>query len=202
MAETETEINLFFPTPIQVSEIADTAEMNARMLKEIYEIRASTPSGRPDTWIHEVYTTLNTDSLLHERPAFRDLKRIILEETTKFAEVLKIDLKNYELKITSCWANIYGERDAQEPHIHANNIFSGIYYAQAPEGSSGVVFHSPLADVMLNPPYTEINSLNHQAIGFDAVPGRMVIFRSWLRHSVKTNRSKGDRISIAFNMTI
>jgi len=32
--------------------------------------------------------------------------------------------------------------------------------------------------------------------------GEMVMFRSWLRHSVKPTRGKEERISIAFNITM
>ena len=104
--------------------------------------------------------------------------------------------------MTECWINVYGGGDAQEAHVHKNNVLSGIYYAKAPAGCGELLFHSPVADSMLEPPKTRTNDFNTPAVGITPVEGQMVLFRSWLRHSVKPNRITEDRISVAFNLTM
>jgi hypothetical protein len=56
--------------------------------------------------------------------------------------------------------------------------------------------------MMLEPPVIETTALN--TTQFRVVPetGLMVIFRSWLRHSVLPTDIEDDRISIAFNLTM
>ncbi|MDH3464046.1 MAG: 2OG-Fe(II) oxygenase family protein [Acidimicrobiia bacterium] len=55
---------------------------------------------------------------------------------------------------------------------------------------------------MLDPPIVETTPLNSQVQAIDAVEGRMVIFRSWLRHSVLPSTIDEDRVTISFNVTM
>ena len=46
----------------------------------------------------------------------------------------------------------------------------------------------------------KLNRLTANAAAEQAVPGRMVIFPSWLRHHVPSNQGTNERISISFNL--
>ena len=106
--ETETEVNLVFPTPVQVSEIADSKTLNASLISEIDDVRKVTPNGLPNSWSCEVYTTISNNCRLHERPGFAGLVRHIEVETKKFADLLAIEQSSEFLRIADCWVNIYG----------------------------------------------------------------------------------------------
>ena len=199
-SETETEVNLVFPTPIQVSEIADADALNATLLSEIHEVRKVTPNGLPNSWTCEVYTTITNNCRLHEREGFAELTRHIKTESNKFADLLAIQQDPTPLTIFDCWVNVYGRGHSQESHIHSNNFLSGVYYVAAPSGASPIVFHSPDSDVMLSPNFSQMNEYNNGAVGFEPKAGTMVIFRSHVKHSVKTSQIDGERISIAFNL--
>jgi hypothetical protein len=56
-----------------------------------------------------------------------------------------------------------------------------------------------MGEVMLDPPVTSGNNLNATVTGFAAVEGRMILFRSSVRHSVLPGRIGGERITLAFN---
>ncbi len=198
--ETETEVNLVFPTPVQVSEIADSRTLNASLINEINDVRKVTPNGLPNSWSCEVYTTISNNCRLHERPGFAGLVRHIESETKKFADLLAIEQSSTLLRIADCWVNIYGRGHSQEIHAHANNILSGVYFVTAPAGASPIMFHSPDCDLMLAPKFSELNDYNNAAVGFEPQPGTMLIFRSHLKHSVKTSQIDEERISIAFNL--
>ena len=43
--------------------------------------------------------------------------------------------------------------------------------------------------------YTALDGVN-----LNVQAGRLVLFHSWLRHSVETNKGSGERISVAFNV--
>ncbi len=189
-----------FPTAMQISMLPEAAVLKKDLMREVQKIRKSTPNGRPDSWSSSVYTTLFTDDKLHENPAFQPLTDHILGEAKVFGETLGIDLDNFELAFKDCWFNIYGWKDGQEVHIHNNSIISGSYYLRIPEGASGLVVHSPVMECMYLPPQKETNPYN---TGFDEIfveEGLIVLFRSNLKHSVKSNTINKERIIISFNI--
>ena len=55
---------------------------------------------------------------------------------------------------------------------------------------------------MLDPPITHGNIFNVLIRNVVPSAGTMVLFRSWLRHSVKPTKGKEERISVAFNLTM
>jgi len=192
----------FFPVGVQTSTIENSAALNQEIIGELASIRGTVPNSLPDGWSCNLYTTIASGDNLLTRPAFANLQKHIASEAAAFAEAYALDTANHPLRITECWVNVYGQGDSQEVHVHPNSAISGIYYVAAPEGCGELLFHAPQADVMLNPPTVETNDINTPMIAFKPQAGEMVLFRSWLRHSVKPTRGKEERISIAFNLTM
>jgi len=200
--ETKSEVHLLFPTVIQVTDVEDSEAFNEHLLKELDKIRKTTENSLPPSWSCTLYTTIASGFSLLEREEFAGLGNIIIEEATKFANTLRLDLEHHALKLNECWVNIYGLNDSQESHIHQNSVISGIYYVKAPKGCAEVLFHSPMADSMLEPPTSEVVSHNTSIVAFTPQPGRIILFRSSLRHSVRANPVEKERVSIAFNITM
>lgn len=103
------------------------------------------------------------------------------------------------------WANINRDGDYNIMHSHAGQHWSGTYYVSIGE---------PDPDIQLNG-YFEFYDPRHSAVmapvpGFnfghplplEPVEGLMVVFPSWLLHSVHPFRGAGERISIAFNAIV
>ncbi|MDH3673198.1 MAG: TIGR02466 family protein [Gammaproteobacteria bacterium] len=198
----EDKLCMFFPTVIQVSQVENAEELNKRLLQAIYEIKATTPNSKPRGWCCEVYTTMCTPFGLLEREEFKEIRDVIEQKTLHYANALKYNVKKHKPKINECWVNVYSMTHSQEVHRHPNSVFSGIYYVKAPKGSAPTLFHSEVSDIMLEPPITENNLLNTHVTPLDAIEGRMIIFRSWLRHSVLPSTVTEDRVTIAFNATM
>jgi uncharacterized protein (TIGR02466 family) len=198
----EDKLCMFFPTVIQVSQVENAEELNKRLLKAIYEIKATTPNSKPRGWCCEVYTTMCTPFGLLEREEFKEIRDVIEQKTLHYANALKYNVEKHKPKINECWVNVYSMTHSQEVHRHPNSVFSGIYYVKAPKGSAPTLFHSEVSDIMLEPPITENNLLNTHVTPLDAIEGRMIIFRSWLRHSVLPSTVTDDRVTIAFNATM
>ena len=121
------------------------------------------------------------------------------EEIDKYARKICLDIDRHPIRITECWLNAYARNHSQEIHLHRNCVISGIYYVRVPPGSGATLFYSPQSDVMLEPPSTGSNNLNAKVTGFPPVEGRMILFRSSLRHSVLPGENTEERISVAFN---
>jgi uncharacterized protein (TIGR02466 family) len=105
----------------------------------------------------------------------------------------------------SAWANVNQSGDYNRSHLHSNNHWSGVYYVDAgrldtavmPNGAIEFVDPRPAATVFGLP---GLDVPSTWTIHPDA--GVMLMFPSWMRHSVLPFRGDGPRISIAFNLRI
>jgi uncharacterized protein (TIGR02466 family) len=196
------ETEALFPTIVQISRLPNAKELNSSLKEAVKKLRKLTPNGRPDSWMSTVYTTLNTADQLHLMPEFAELTVAIMAEAHNFAANLSLDQQSFPLVIKDCWANVYGPKDGQEMHLHSNSIISGSYYLQIPEGASGIVLHSPMLDQMFEPPLQEITPANSGGAEIAAEEGMLLLFRSYVKHSVRPSAVKRDRISISFNLSM
>jgi hypothetical protein len=64
------------------------------------------------------------------------------------------------------------------------------------------MFHSMRYDLMLSPPLTGLDELNQTVAELGVREGRMVLFPSWLKHSVRPSPNADERISISFNVAM
>ena len=107
------------------------------------------------------------------------------------------------VKIDNMWAIINIGGSANLRHQHGNSTISGAYYVRAPENSGDIVFYDPRpAAVYSHPTVTNPNLLNAQINGIKPKEGALVLFPSYLDHSVNENLSNGERIVISFNIRI
>mgnify|MGYP003341881667 FL=1 len=113
------------------------------------------------------------------------------------------DINNQLIKISSMWAiiNIGGAANAR--HHHGNSAISAAYYVRAPKNSGDLVFYDPRpAPVYSHPHSKEPNYLNAMVNSVSPVEGALVLFPSYLDHSVNENISNDERIVISFNVTL
>lgn len=201
--ENEDNLQLLFPTVVQISQLNDHERINQNLINAVNEIRSTEKNSKPQSWACDLYTTIGNPQTLLNHSAAAEFLYIAKEKIIKYAESFNYHIPESSVRITECWLNIYNTGHSQEIHIHKNSMFSGIYYVKAPEGSGPTLFYSPAADVMLEPLIKEGNNLNAKVSGFPPVEGRMMIFRSSLRHSVLPGTlNDGERITIAFNAVV
>lgn len=185
-----------FPTPIWTLDLPpdQAAAMNARLLEEIERLIAPRPALKPGTnW--------QTDPILQELPEFADLKALILKAAGTVGEALK--LKSRRFRITGCWANVNPPGGRNSAHTHPNNYLSGVYYVATPPGQGRIVFDDPRPQAfVMMPPVNQFTKFTGNNVNLDVKPGRLVLFPSWLQHSVPTNQSGEDRVTVAFNLMI
>ena len=103
--------------------------------------------------------------------------------------------------MTSLWININPKHSFHGDHIHPKAHLSGVFYLQCPKESGDIIFKDPKAVSFMFPAsYTEITGEN--AIEFRCPPkeGGLLLFPSWLSHSVGQNISDEERVSMSFNL--
>jgi uncharacterized protein (TIGR02466 family) len=200
MSTAERQTHFLFPTVVRMKPLGDAAALNVRLTEAIASLRARVPGAPPDSWSGSLYTTFESLKTVHSEPGFGDLAAAVEREANDFAHQLGMELGENPVRIHSSWLNIYGPGHSQEIHVHANSLISAVYYVAAPAGVPGLKIHSPFHDSMLSPATVDVSPANQLFDELPVEPGRLIMFRSWTRHSVRANPVAGERISIAFNL--
>ena len=113
------------------------------------------------------------------------------------------DTNSQIVKITNMWS-IINQRDSfNERHHHGNSALSAAYYVNADKNSGDIVFYDPRhAFTFSHPENSQINNLNAQVKSITPKKGMLVLFPSYLEHSVNPSKSEEDRIVISFNISL
>jgi len=188
------EVLSIFPTFVWKVQLTSKfhQRLNANILQVINQVKpdlAEIPSG--GSW--------QSGQDLHSREQFVDLVSCIDSTAQTVLRFLKVG--DNEIGITGCWANINASGAAHGIHSHPNNFLSGIYYVHTHPGADSVNFHDPRSQTgIIRPPVTELTSQNTDQVVVMVSDGMLLMFPSYLAHSVAPNESDKHRISISFNM--
>ena len=192
-------MHLFFSTPIWTSKINNFEKINKEMFDYISSLQKKDPLGI----IKSNFKGWHSKNF--------DLKN---EEPRKFVENIKTninlaiddmgwDLTSQSANIKSIWA-IINEKDAwNQKHHHSNSDLSAAYYVSAHENCGDIVFYDPRPAPVHNHPISKTsNKLNATVNSIKPEPGMLVLFPSYLEHSVNPNLSDKKRIVISFNISL
>ncbi|CAN7229119.1 2OG-Fe(II) oxygenase family protein [Variovorax sp. LjRoot84] len=136
---------------------------------------------------------------LHEREDFRDLVSCVRRGVTSILRFLRIGDAAFE--ITACWATVLAKGAAHKIHSHPNNFLSGVYYVCTPPGADAINFHDPRRQTaVIRPPVVELTADNTDQVVVKVRNGTLLMFPSFLEHSVDANLSEEERISVSFNV--
>jgi len=135
---------------------------------------------------------------LHRLPALEPLVGHVRAGVALVHELLRVGTAPFE--ITGLWVNVAAPGGAVRMHNHPNNFLSGVYYLQVQEGADSINFHDPRPQAaVVRPPVTELTAYNTDQMVVRVEEGDLLVFPSWLSHSVDPNRSDRVRISASFN---
>ncbi len=105
-----------------------------------------------------------------------------------------------EIELTGYWANVAAPGASHAMHSHPNNFLSGVYYVQTSPGAGTINFHDPRSQAgVVRPPVTELTSQNVDQVVVKVTNGTLLMFPSYLAHSVPPSQSNEQRISVSFN---
>lgn len=111
---------------------------------------------------------------------------------------------NIKFKMLNSWCIKHIKDDWAQKHSHSNSFLSGIVYLKTNKNSGNLIFYKNVywqnifyksVDIEFKE-YTETNS---DIWSITPKNGDIILFPSFLEHSVTYNKSKEDRYSCAFN---
>jgi uncharacterized protein (TIGR02466 family) len=183
-----------FPSFVWKTEIESGLRdaMCARILQALADMRRDVPLLEPGQgW--------QSEPNLHEHDAMRELVSCIGDGATSVLRFLRIGTT--ECEMTGCWATVLARGASHKLHSHPNNFLSGVYYVRTGEGADTINFHDPRRQAgIIRPPVVELTAQNTDQVVVRVSNGTLLMFPSWLEHSVDANRSDEERISISFNL--
>ena len=182
-------VSSMFPTPLWKANIGRKIYKN-EWTQINRELKHIIPNGN---WNYRSKYTY----VLYRKPMDK-ISNFILGEIQKYVEEVLKPIHSTEWTITQSWLNITKEGESHHAHTHTNSYISGVFYPKTIE-DDGIVFYrgdQPELQVETDPsnPYTQ------RAFKYPVETGDLILFPSSTRHSVMTNDSKDDRISLAFNV--
>ncbi len=177
---------------------------NEELAEECARLRDYDAAGR--RWSEKNYpggytSYASMNELHHFSSTFAALEKKLTRHVRAFAKALDLDLRGRTVRMTDCWVNIMPPTAAHSLHLHPLSFISGTYYVKTPRGCPGLKFEDPRLDrFMAAPPkLAQARPSNRTHVTYPAEAGNVILFESWLRHEVASNRVEDERISISFN---
>lgn len=106
-----------------------------------------------------------------------------------------------QLFLNNLWFNINGYKDHNMLHDHQGSLISGVIYTsvEEPDLMGNIEFHREDSAIHFIPPLDRYNHFTSQKGSYGPMEKLLLLFPSWLKHSVNSNMSQKERYSISFN---
>ena len=152
------------------------------------------------------YGRRSLDSYVLDKPECSALKKFILECVQDFGDnALLYDYSSY--KMSQSWVSQKYPGQHHTIHTHPNSLISGVfYYGPSSNDTPAIKFHKMLGGFNQGviTPKQKIDRRSSKyawiEFGVEFKPGLLVLFPSYLHHSVPVNESDSVRSSLAFNV--
>lgn len=166
--------------------------IDAKALTVLERLRRGLPTLKPGQgW--------QSEQTLHQRDEFLELISCASRVAKGILRFLRIGQDVFE--VTGCWATVLATGAIHKTHSHPNNFLSGVYYLRIHPGADTISFHDPRSQArVIRPSVVELTSENTDQVVVRVTNGTLLMFPSYLEHSVDTNTSAEERISISFNI--
>ena len=192
-------MHLFFSTPIWSTKIDNYKDVNEEMYNYILNLKEQNPEGVKKSNFNGWHSK---DFDLDDEVPKKFINAVSSNINTTFND-MDWDIEKQIIKIKSIWAIINEKGASNERHHHGNSALSAAYYVRAPKDCGDIVFYDPRpAPVFSHPIAKKPNILNATVNSITPDEGLLVLFPSYLDHSVKPNLSSNQRIVISFNVNL
>ena len=186
----------FWSTLIEVN-IVDLQE-------ECFEIRNNIPCKNKSNLGQNSYHSPNLLNLQNPPEVLKLMKQI-----TKCIQTIHQQSRRENVRLVDFWININGKGGSNVPHTHPGAKYSGVFYIKVPNEMKGgnLFFLRDYNETYL----TSQENMGFFKQGYNLLPNDLpkipvkpaekllIVFPSWLPHSVELNDTVEERISLSFN---
>jgi hypothetical protein len=206
-----------WPSLIGVHQYDEADAINPLFHRIFMAMRATDP----DYFGNETFYA-SRDDLLHrvkipEWNNFLEFSASAVRDTAKKANqgVWPNESVDLQIEINGIWFQISNHGAHHDIHTHGNCSWSAVYIVDVDladqqinnvgrNALNGITrFYSPLFE-RLGGAYMDFGNayLQNATVDFDPIPGRLLVFPSWLPHQAMPYTGQRDRIIISFNASV
>jgi uncharacterized protein (TIGR02466 family) len=182
---------MLFPTPVLFK------QLNRELTKE--ELNFFNLSFSEDKFTQNVANKCSKNSYILDQEELLGLKKTFTECVNDYFQHVYKPKYPIDIFITQSWLNITNQNEHHHVHNHCNSLVSCVFYLEVDEKEDSIVFHESLKPNQLQIESKSYDNFNARAWIFKVKKGQLVIFPSYLTHSVQQSISDRKRISLAFN---
>jgi uncharacterized protein (TIGR02466 family) len=189
-----------FPTPVIIGRVDDFEAINAELEAAIRE-KMAVDQGVTKSNIGGWHS--KTDLFDWAGDAAQRIARAAIELANAHTSGLQGRPVSPPWRVAA-WANASGPGASNMVHTHGAAYWSAVYYVRVGEGAGGhLLLHDPrMPALRMHAPMLQFKDCGPEGIGrIKPIEGQIVLFPSWLFHSVEPWEDEGDRMSIALNLT-
>jgi uncharacterized protein (TIGR02466 family) len=131
-----------------------------------------------------------------------EYQQLVTELLRMQKEIYNNEHLDRHARLGNMWANINPTDGMNQPHIHPNSLFSGVYYVKSQPKAGRLKIYDPRPGVQFIMPTRKPGNPGKDMwrdVNIEPVVGRIIMFPAWLWHSVEPNKSNDLRISVSFN---
>ena len=149
--------------------------------------------------VHDRLGNLRSDNSYIFDNKLKKIKEFCDQHIKIYAKEIIDPKKELNFYITQSWLNITKPGGSHFRHWHPNSIISGVFYVSTVEDDTICFFKD--RDLKVMQIESNVNAYNTHVWGVSVNNNTLVLFPSWLEHSVERNeKATNDRISISFNV--
>lgn len=193
-----------FPTVFYWKDIVDYENKNKEWIKYVLGVKNTNAESRRGVVKSNVYGWQSGNTWITHPGIWKEIQT--------FADELRVSMKidsEYSAVIDGIWANVNNTGSHNRAHTHAGCHLSFVYYLKCPDKSGQICFVDPRSQACaVQLPFMSSDHWQGQRpaeygqeVYWPPIPGRFIMFPSWLSHEVETNLSDETRISISGNIT-
>jgi uncharacterized protein (TIGR02466 family) len=194
-------VHNLFSVPIFHYKLDNYKEINKELLNYILELQKSDKTGNAHSnkggWHSQNFDIVNQGPPINFLNKIKDYLKHIISNEFGWKYVPN------KQRIVAMWAIINKKNSFNVMHNHQNCYFSSAYYVKKPKNSGDITFFDPKEAKTYRFPkiekYTEYSS---EAVTIKPEEGDLLIFPSYLYHSVSENLSEDDRVVVSFNVDV
>ena len=188
-------IEYWWPTEIGYYDNINHNKLN--LVNYCHKIKSKTKTGGQEWISNETYNTSNDMFHIHKDKKFEKINDWAYRAVNDYIVNTKLDFSINHNYIDS-WFNIYKKGDYQDTHNHHNYVISAVYFLKSNPDYSPLTFRPTFLDQLDVGKTKGVNSTNGN-VDYKAIPGRLVVFRSFVPHLVGKHKSNKERITLAYN---
>ena len=191
------EILDLFPTPVFASQIPlEFSKVVPWLFKqEMLSEEVDSPN----------YGERSKNSYILDEPESKDLKNYILGLVNQYGKMLGYEYDSY--RFGQSWVSYKHHGQHHTMHSHPNSLISGVFYFGEPtDKTPAIKFHKLEGGFnvsYLSPKFVKDKrelKYAQKEFSIEFTPGLLLLFPSYLHHSVPLNKTDKTRCSLAFNI--